>query len=68
VFGLPMANHNTGSQVCAYASAQWAASIREYLALETITGEGGWMDQVLLLEGPYITDGFIHLGPDSASN
>ena len=59
VFGLPMANHNTGSQVCTYASAQWAASIRDYIALETITGEGGWMDQVLLLDGPYIKDGFI---------
>jgi L-alanine-DL-glutamate epimerase-like enolase superfamily enzyme len=61
IFGLPMANHNTGSQVCTYASAQWAASIRDYLALETITGEGGWMDQVLLLDGPYIKDGFIRV-------
>ncbi|MBI4476147.1 MAG: mandelate racemase/muconate lactonizing enzyme family protein, partial [Acidobacteria bacterium] len=52
VFGLPMANHNTGSQVCTYASAQWAASIRDYICLETVTGEGGWMDQVLLLDGP----------------
>jgi len=61
VFGLPMANHNTGSQVCTYASAQWASSIRDYISLETITGEGGWMDQVLLLEGPYIKDGFIQV-------
>jgi L-alanine-DL-glutamate epimerase-like enolase superfamily enzyme len=61
VFGLPMANHNTGSQVNTYASAQWAASIRDYIALETITGEGGWMDQVLLLDGPYIKDGFINV-------
>jgi len=59
VFGLPMANHNTGSQVCTYASAQWASAIRDYMALETITGEGGWMDQVLLLDGAYIKDGFI---------
>jgi len=61
VFGLPMANHNTGSQVCTYASAQWAASIRDYMTLETVTGEGGWMDQVLLLDGPYIKDGFIQV-------
>lgn len=61
VFGMPMANHNTGSQVNTYASAQWAASIRDYIALETITGEGGWMDQVLLLDGPYIKDGFIEV-------
>jgi L-alanine-DL-glutamate epimerase-like enolase superfamily enzyme len=59
VFGLPMANHNTGSQVNTYASAQWATSIRDYIGLETITGEGGWMDQVLLLDGSYIKDGFI---------
>ena len=61
IFGLPMANHNTGSQVCTYASAQWAASIRDYMALETITGEGGWMDQVLVLDGPYIKNGFIQV-------
>jgi len=61
IFGLPMANHNTGSQVCTYASAQWAASIRDYMTLETVTGEGGWMDQVLLLDGPYIKDGFIQV-------
>jgi L-alanine-DL-glutamate epimerase-like enolase superfamily enzyme len=61
IFGLPMANHNTGSQVYTYAAVQWAASIRDYLSLETITGEGGWMDQVLLLDGPYIKDGFIQV-------
>ena len=61
VFGLPMANHNTGSQVYTYAAAQWAASIRDYIALETITGEGGWMDQVIQLDGPYIKDGFIQV-------
>jgi L-alanine-DL-glutamate epimerase-like enolase superfamily enzyme len=61
VFGLPMANHNTGSQVYTYAAVQWAASIRDYISLETITGEGGWMDQVLLLDGPYIKDGFVQV-------
>jgi L-alanine-DL-glutamate epimerase-like enolase superfamily enzyme len=59
MFGLPMATHNTGSQVYTYAAVQWAASIRDYISLETITGEGGWMDQVLRLDGPYIKDGFI---------
>jgi L-alanine-DL-glutamate epimerase-like enolase superfamily enzyme len=61
IYGMPMANHNTGSQVYTYAAAQWAASIRDYMALETITGEGGWMDQVLVLDGPYIKDGFIQV-------
>ena len=61
IFGLPMANHNTGSQVYTYASAQWAASIRDYMALETVTGEGGWMDQVLVLDGP-VHQGRLHPG------
>ena len=50
VFGLPMANHNTGSQVFTYSTCQWAASIRDYIACETITGQGGWMDQLLVLD------------------
>lgn len=58
-FNLPMANHNTGSQVFTYSTAQWASSIRDYIACETITGQGGWMDQLLVLGGPYIQGGFI---------
>ena len=61
LFGLPMASHNTGSQVNTYATCQWAASIRDYMSCETVTGEGGWMDQVLMLDGPYIKDGFIQV-------
>ena len=40
---------------------EWAASIRDYMSCETVTGEGGWMDQVLMLDGPYIKDGFIQV-------
>jgi L-alanine-DL-glutamate epimerase-like enolase superfamily enzyme len=61
VFGLPMANHNTGSQVHTYATCQWGASIRDYMTCETITGTGDWMDQLLLLDGPYIRDGFVRV-------
>jgi L-alanine-DL-glutamate epimerase-like enolase superfamily enzyme len=61
IFGIPMACHNTGSQVNTYATCQWAASIRDYMSCETVTGEGGWMDQVLMLDGPYIKDGFIQV-------
>lgn len=61
IFGLPMGSHNTGSQVNTYATCQWAASIRDYISCETITGEGGWMDQVLVLDGPYIQDGFVQV-------
>ena len=59
IYGIPMCNHNTGSQVYTYAAAQFAGAIQDYMALETITGEGGWMDQVLLLDGPYIKNGYV---------
>jgi L-alanine-DL-glutamate epimerase-like enolase superfamily enzyme len=61
VFALPMSSHNTGSQVFTYSTCQWAASIRDYIACETITGQGGWMDQVLVLDIPYIKDGFVQV-------
>jgi L-alanine-DL-glutamate epimerase-like enolase superfamily enzyme len=63
VFGLPLATHNTGSQVYTWTAIQWAASVRDYVACETITGMGDWMDQVLALDQPYIQDGFIRV-PD----
>jgi L-alanine-DL-glutamate epimerase-like enolase superfamily enzyme len=61
VFRQPMANHNTGSQLHTWATCQWAASIRDYMTCETITGVGGWMDQLLLVDGPYIQDGFVRV-------
>lgn len=61
IYGLPICNHNTGSQVHTYAAVQFAAAVHDYIALETITGEGGWMDQVLLLDGPYIKNGFVQV-------
>jgi L-alanine-DL-glutamate epimerase-like enolase superfamily enzyme len=61
VFGLPMANHNTGCQINTYATCQWAASIRDYMTCETITGTGDWMDQLLVLDGPYIRNGFVQV-------
>jgi L-alanine-DL-glutamate epimerase-like enolase superfamily enzyme len=61
LFGLPMATHNTGSQINTWATVQWAGAIRDYIACETITGEGGWMDQVLVLDHPYIQDGFCRV-------
>lgn len=61
VFGLPMCNHNTGSQLHTWATSQWAGAIRDYMTCETVTGQGGWMDQLLALEGPYIEDGFVRV-------
>jgi len=59
VYGLPMSTHNTGSQLHTWANCQWAASIRDFLACETVTGKGDWMDRLLALDGPYIKDGFV---------
>jgi L-alanine-DL-glutamate epimerase-like enolase superfamily enzyme len=59
VYGLPMSTHNTGSQLHTWATCQWASSIRDFLAVETITGQGGWMDQLLVMEGPYIREGYV---------
>ena len=51
VWGLPMATHNTGSQLNTWATCQWAGSIRDFLACETVTGKGDWMDDLLILDG-----------------
>jgi L-alanine-DL-glutamate epimerase-like enolase superfamily enzyme len=59
IYGFPMATHNTGSQLITWAACQWAASIRDYLMCETVTGRGGWMDELLLLDRPYIKDGDV---------
>ena len=61
VWGLPMATHNTGSQLNTWATCQWAGSIRDFLACETVTGKGDWMDDVLILDGPYIENGHLRI-------
>jgi L-alanine-DL-glutamate epimerase-like enolase superfamily enzyme len=61
LFGIPMCSHNSGSQVHTYAAVQFAGAIPDFMALETMTGRGGWMDQVLLLDGGYIKNGFIQV-------
>ena len=63
VFGLPMATHNTGSIVATLSNVQWAASIRDYLACETITGKGDWMDQLVIYNGggPIFKNGYIEV-------
>ncbi len=59
VWGMPIANHNTGSIVNTLATVQWAASIRDYLACETVLGQGGWMDELVLHDGPIFKDSYI---------
>jgi L-alanine-DL-glutamate epimerase-like enolase superfamily enzyme len=62
VFGLPMANHNSGAAVCTMATIQWAASIRDHLAAEAWwIGRRDWMDDVIVRDGPMVKDGHIEL-------
>jgi L-alanine-DL-glutamate epimerase-like enolase superfamily enzyme len=60
-FYLPMANHNTGSVINTMATVQWAASIRDYIACETVIGRRDWMDDVIVHEGPVVKNGFIEV-------
>jgi L-alanine-DL-glutamate epimerase-like enolase superfamily enzyme len=61
IYGIPMATHNTGSLICTMATIQWAGSIRDFLACETITGKDDWMDKVILQDKPPIQNGYIAL-------
>ena len=61
VWGLPLATHNTGSQLNTWATCQWAGSIRDFIACETVTGKGDWMDELLILDGPYIENGHLRI-------
>jgi L-alanine-DL-glutamate epimerase-like enolase superfamily enzyme len=59
LFYLPMAAHDTGSIICNIATVHWAASVRDFLAAETLIGRGNWMDDVILHDGPIVKDGHI---------
>jgi L-alanine-DL-glutamate epimerase-like enolase superfamily enzyme len=60
---IPMCAHDTGSIVCNYATVQWACAVRDFLAAETVIGNGGWMDDVIVHDGLIVKDGHIAL-PD----
>src|SRR5215510_6764118 len=62
-FNLPMTAHNTGSLVCVMATAQWAASVRDFIAAESVLGKGDWMDNIVQREGPLYKNGYYTL-PD----
>ncbi len=63
LYFLPMANHNTGSIVNGMASIHWASTIRDYFACETVFFDGGWMDDVIVHDGPLAKGGFVEV-PD----
>ncbi|RPI08423.1 MAG: mandelate racemase/muconate lactonizing enzyme family protein [Acidobacteriales bacterium] len=58
---IPMCAHNTGGILCNYATVQWACAVRDFLAAETIIGRGGWMDDVVLHDGPVVKGGHMTL-------
>lgn len=60
-FSIPMCSHNTGSIVCNYAAVQWACAVRDFLGAETVIGNGGWMDDVIVHDGLIVKDGHIAL-------
>lgn len=60
-FGLPMATHNTGSIVATLANVQWASSIRDFIAIETVMGKGDWLDDVVVHDGPIFKNGYIEV-------
>lgn len=62
LYGLPMAAHNSGSAVSAMATVQWAAAVRDFLAAETVIGRRNWMDDVIVHEGPLVSQGYMAVG------
>ena len=63
LYGLPVAARNTGSVLNTMATVQWAASVRDFLAAETVVGRRNWMDDVIVHEGPLVAQGYINLPP-----
>ncbi len=59
LYSLPMANHNTGSIVYSMAAVTWGSTVRDYLGLETVFFEGGWMDDVIVHDKPLCRGGFV---------
>jgi len=62
LYGLPIAAHNSGSAVSAMATVQWAAAVRDFLAAETVIGRRNWMDDVIVHEGPLVSQGYMAVG------
>lgn len=60
---IPMCAHDTASIVCNFGVVQWACAVRDFIAAETRIGNGDWMDDVILHDGPVVKDGYITL-PD----
>lgn len=59
LYSLPVANHNSGSIVNGMATVNWASTIRDYLASETMYFDGRWMDDIIMHDGPLCEDGYV---------
>jgi L-alanine-DL-glutamate epimerase-like enolase superfamily enzyme len=58
---IPMCAHDTASIVCNFGVVQFACAVRDFIAAETRIGNGDWMDDVILHDGPVVKDGYILL-------
>lgn len=56
---VPMCAHNSAAVVGNIATVHWASTVRDFLAAETMIGTGGWMDDVIVHDGPLIKDSHI---------
>jgi L-alanine-DL-glutamate epimerase-like enolase superfamily enzyme len=51
---IPMCAHDTAAAVANIATVHWASTVRDFLAAETVIGTGGWMDDVIVHDGPLV--------------
>jgi L-alanine-DL-glutamate epimerase-like enolase superfamily enzyme len=59
LYGLSAAAHNSGTALGAMATVQLAASVRDFVAAETVIGRRNWMDDAILHDGPIVAQGYI---------
>ena len=67
-FNLPMTAHSTGSLICVMATAHWAASVRDFIAAESVLGKEDWKDNIVLRDGPLYKDRYHALPTSRALN
>ena len=60
---MPMCAHDTGAIINNFATLQWAVTVKNFIASETIIGNGTWIDDVVLHDRPIIESGHMTL-PD----
>ena len=51
---VPMCAHDSAAAVTNIATLHWASTVRNFIAAETMIGTGGWMDDVIVHDGPLV--------------